>query len=183
MAIHGSLDFYATRIYSWWQNRHFYGSTLDKIKTAILKAPKGKVSLLFSAHGLPRKYYDRGDPYVEDIKAHYHNTVHALLSSVKDLDLYFALSFQSKVGPVEWTKPYTEDMVLELGKKRGGHLLMVPISFTSDHLETLYEMDILYREKALVQGFTSYDRVLPGNSDPAFTESLYRVLSENGLEK
>jgi ferrochelatase len=72
-------------------------------------------------------------------------------------------------------------MLKELGAKHGGELLMVPISFTSDHIETLYEMDVTYREVAARSGFTGYQRVLAANEDAELTECLVDILGAHGF--
>ena len=92
-----------------------------------------------------------------------------------------ALSFQSRVGPVEWVRPYTDETIQTLGPKTRGHLVIVPISFTSDHIETLFEMDRTYRELALASGFASYHRVAPANDDPELAASLFEILVQHGF--
>ena len=82
---------------------------------------------------------------------------------------------------MEWVQPYTEVNIERLGKDRGGHLLMVPISFTSDHIETLYEMDVTYQELALKSGFKSYRRVTAPNEDQDFTKCLESILVDHGF--
>ena len=95
--------------------------------------------------------------------------------------IHWELCYQSRVGPVEWTKPYTDETIYELAKSRGGHLLIYPVSFTSDHIETLYEMDVTYKEQALDEGFQSYYRVSGANKDMNFTHCLVDILQAHGL--
>lgn len=106
-------------------------------------------TLLYSAHNLPASFIDGGDPYLDHIK----NTilrVNARLSdapySVKDLK--WELAFQSRSGPVEWLEPSTNDMIIKMAGEGVRNLLIVPVSFVSDHIETLYEIDILFKELA-----------------------------------
>jgi ferrochelatase len=90
------------------------------------------------------------------------------------------LSYQSRVGPVEWLRPYTEDAIKE-SAAGGGTLLLVPISFVSDHIETLFEMDITYKNLAKESGFKDCLRVAMPNEDRKFGEVLFEILKTWGL--
>jgi len=103
--------------------------------------------LLYSAHSLPQSFIDEGDPYLDHIKA----TIHAVNSSLVtrySLSVKWHLSFQSKTGPVKWLEPSTGETILRLAREGCKNLLVVPVSFVSDHIETLYEIDILYKKLA-----------------------------------
>merc|ERR1719159_1550738 len=104
---------------------------------------KEGVHVLFSAHGVPKSYVDAGDPYQAQIE-------HCVKMIAKRLpeDVEAHLSYQSRVGPVEWLGPATDDKLHELGKLGVRNLVVVPISFVSEHVETLEELDIEYREVA-----------------------------------
>jgi ferrochelatase len=105
--------------------------------------------ILYSAHSLPQSFIDEGDPYLDHIKITIEKVNERLSTPPYNLkDLTWHLSFQSKAGPVKWLEPSTEIAIERLGKGNGKNLLVVPISFVSDHIETLYEIDILYRELA-----------------------------------
>lgn len=184
-SVYGNRDFTSSRIFSWWHNPKYLQlvkEDLNKvIQTAISDGHK-KLNILFSAHGLPVKYYNKGDPYVDEIKAHFDHIKRLCIPDISgDIDHHWSLSFQSRVGPVEWVKPYTEETVIELAKSRGGALIMVPVSFTSDHIETLYEMDVMYKEDTIKAGMDAYYRVLAPNEDPRFTECLADVLYQAGF--
>ncbi|NCS85894.1 MAG: ferrochelatase, partial [Cyanobacteria bacterium] len=88
------------------------------------------------------------------------------------------LAYQSKVGPVEWLKPYTEEALKELGEKNIKNLLVVPISFVSEHIETLQEIDLEYREVAQEAGITNFKRVPALNTHPMFIEALTNLTTE-----
>lgn len=109
--------------------------------------------MLYSAHSLPQSFIDEGDPYLNHIK-----TTIEKVNKRLSLDPYnipgvkSRLSFQSKTGPVKWLGPSTEEAILDLSKGGCRNLLVVPISFVSDHIETLYEIDILYKEFAAKHG-------------------------------
>ena len=82
------------------------------------------------------------------------------------------LAYQSRVGPVEWLKPYTEEALAELGGEGVKELVVVPISFVSEHIETLEEIDIEYRELAHEAGITHFRRVPALDINPAFISGL-----------
>ena len=107
--------------------------------------------MLYSAHSLPQSFIDEGDPYLEHITA----TISAVNSSLvtrHSLLLKWHLSFQSKTGPVKWLEPSTGETIVRLAKEGCKNLFVVPISFVSDHIETLYEIDILYKKLAEKHG-------------------------------
>ena len=92
----------------------------------------------------------------------------------------YTLSFQSKVGPVEWLTPATNVTIPKLAREGVSQLMLVPVSFVSEHSETLYEMDILYRDAAAEAGIAHYRRVPTMNCRPDFIEAL-AVLVERAL--
>ncbi|CAK8723474.1 Ferrochelatase [Candidatus Electrothrix laxa] len=122
------------------------------------------VQLVYSAHSLPKKVIDQGDPYVEELK----RTIAAL---EKQLSREGKLCFQSRSGPVEWLEPGTPDTLKQLAGQGCKNILMVPIAFVSDHIETLYEIDMLYRDQAADLGMRlESSRGL--NDDPQFIKAL-----------
>ncbi len=102
-------------------------------------------TLVYSAHSLPKSMIDQGDPYVD----HLHRTISALeaLTGIRG-----RLCFQSRSGPVEWLEPATDVMLNELASRGEKALLVLPISFVSDHIETLYEIDMLYGDMMAKRG-------------------------------
>ena len=174
------------KIYTWWQNAKYLDYTWNQLREAIDTGleHQDKITVMFSAHGIPQKYYERGDPYVNEIHGHFNELRQrgqAYLAAKGGPDCHWQLTFQSRVGPVEWTKPYTEESIKELGQQRGGTLLMVPVSFTSDHIETLYEMDVTYQDEAKAAGFKNYVRAKAANEDEEFTACLEDILLKNGF--
>ena len=137
--------------------------------SAALKPLAGKARLLFSAHGLPRKIVDAGDPYVWQIERTADAVAEALAAEYPDLD--WIVCYQSRVGPLEWVGPSTED---ELRRAGGDGLAVVvaPIAFVSEHSETLVELDIEYRALAEKAGVTAYVRVPALGDDAAFIGGL-----------
>ena len=87
-------------------------------------------------------------------------------------EVQFHLSFQSRVGPVQWLKPYTETKLIELGEAGVKNLVVVPVSFVSERIETLEEIDMEYRELAKENGITNWRRVSALNTDEGFIEDM-----------
>jgi ferrochelatase len=132
------------------------------------------VHVLFSAHSLPKKFIQEGDPYVDHVMA----TIRAVTARV---DIPWSLSYQSKSGPVAWLEPSTEEMLEKLAAKGVKNLLVVPISFVSDHIETLYEIDMLYKNMAAGLGMR-LERAGSLNLSPAFIAAL-RDIVLNGTKE
>ncbi|KAE9449742.1 hypothetical protein C3L33_18359, partial [Rhododendron williamsianum] len=86
---------------------------------------------------------------------------------------------QSRVGPVEWLKPYTDDTIIELGQKGVKRLLAVPISFVSEHIETLEEIDVEYKELALKSGIQKWGRVPALGCEATFISDLADAVIES----
>ena len=129
---------------------------IEAHKTEIKKKIKNidNFKLIFSAHGLPEKNIKKGDPYQWQVERSVDEIVRSL--NIKDLD--WILSYQSRVGPLKWIGPSTEDIIVE-NSKLGKHIVLVPIAFVSEHSETLVELDIEYKELADKNGCKNYSRV------------------------
>ncbi len=130
--------------------------------------------LIFSAHGLPEKNIKKGDPYQWQVE----QSVKKIVESLNDENLDWILSYQSRVGPLKWIGPSTEDIIIE-NSKIGKHIVLVPIAFVSEHSETLVELDIEYKEIADANGCKNYTRV------PALgiNEDFIRAMSELIIKK
>ena len=124
--------------------------------------------VFFSAHGVPKSYVEEaGDPYQKEIES-----CAELIMKTLGRENPWTLAYQSRVGPVEWLQPYTEEALEELGEKGVKELVVVPISFVSEHIETLEEIDIEYREIATEAGVSNFRRVPALDTDPTFIASL-----------
>ena len=125
-------------------------------KEEIVKKIKNlkKFKLIFSAHGLPEKNIKKGDPYQWQVEQSVNKIVKSL--NIKNLD--WILSYQSRVGPLKWIGPSTDNIIVE-NSKLGKHIVLVPIAFVSEHSETLVELDIEYKELADKNGCKNYTRV------------------------
>jgi ferrochelatase len=126
--------------------------------------------VLFSAHGVPASYIEAGDPYQEQIKECV-SKISAALPGPED-GVKIHLSYQSRVGPIEWLRPYTDDVLPELGAAGVKNLVVVPISFVSEHIETLEEIDIEYRELAEESGISNWRRSPALNTDATFIDDM-----------
>ena len=122
---------------------------------------------LFSAHGLPKKVIAAGDPYQWQVE----ETAAAVVARLAIPDLDWVVCYQSRVGPLEWIGPSTDDEILRAGKE-GRPLVVVPIAFVSEHSETLVELDIEYRHLADENGVPAYLRMGTVSADPAFIGGL-----------
>jgi ferrochelatase len=184
-------------IQSWYDNQLYIDALVDEIKKGIKAFNKGgdevgstlrrgdptrgegEVHVLFSAHSLPVKFIEEGDPYVDQIKG----TINEV---VKKIDIHWSLSYQSKSGPVQWLGPSTDKMIEDLAARGTKNVLVVPISFVSDHIETLYEIDILYKKMAEESGMR-LERVRSLNTSPLFISALQDIvlkgMKEAGWEK
>lgn len=153
----------------WYQRPGYIEAMVDLIRQTLDRLPAPEhVHLLFSAHGVPRSYVEKdGDPYQEQIER-----CVALIVQALNRPNAHTLAYQSRVGPVEWLQPYTEDVIPELGARGVRDLLVIPISFVSEHIETLQEIDIEYRELAHRSGIIHFHRVPALNTHPRFIQDL-----------
>lgn len=143
---------------------------IDEGLAAFPAEERGTVHLLFSAHGTPVKLVEQGDPYAAQIRA----TVDAVMAR-RGHDLPHHLSFQSKVGPVKWLTPDTVTKTMDLGRVGVRALLVVPVSFVTDHIETLHELGMELRHTAAQAGIAHF-QVMPALNDaPGFIEALADV--------
>ncbi|GAB4231912.1 MAG: ferrochelatase [Chlamydiales bacterium] len=132
--------------------------------------------LLFSAHGIPKKFIDTGDVYEQECR----QSFEAIMKGFPGLK--GRLSFQSKFGPGEWLRPYTIDVcerILEWNEGRK-NVVFIPISFTSDHIETLCEIENDYMTVVQEQGLNAY-RVPALNQHPCWIKALREIIQENNL--
>lgn len=146
----------------------FVRALLDGIRPALAAAGEaGRPRLLLSAHGLPKRVVDAGDPYPD----HCRRTVAAVVAALGGEGADGGLCYQSRVGPLEWIGPSTEDEIRRAGADRVP-VVLVPISFVSEHSETLYELDIEYRRLAAEVGVPRFERVAAPGVHPSFIEAL-----------
>lgn len=131
---------------------------------------RGRVPLLFSAHAMPQKVIDRGDPYLSQVLA----TVRGIMQRLPDREWH--LGFQSRSGPVRWTGPEVTTLLDKLAVARHTEVLLVPISFVSDHVETLYEIDIELQAAAYRRGIKHMVRSPSLNDHEDFIGALAQLV-------
>ncbi|MEO1590805.1 MAG: ferrochelatase [Cyanobacteria bacterium J06632_22] len=164
-----------TVIPSWYARPGYVAAMADLIAKEIdqLPNPDG-AHIFFSAHGVPVSYVEEaGDPYQREME-------HCVDLIVKQLNRPngHTLAYQSRVGPIEWLQPYTEDAIEDLAEKKVSDLVVVPISFVSEHIETLQEIDIEYRELAEEVGIQGFHRVPALNTHPGFIQDLAQMVDD-----
>jgi len=160
-------------IRSYYDDPGYIGAMAELIAREIQACPNpAQAHVFFSAHGVPKSYVEEaGDPYQREIEDCARLIMERLEQDLGHANPY-TLAYQSRVGPVEWLKPYTDDALQELGKAGVKDLVVVPISFVSEHIETLEEIDIEYREIATEAGITNFRRVPALDTSPAFIRGL-----------
>ncbi|MEH2162919.1 MAG: ferrochelatase [Nostoc sp.] len=158
-----------TVIPSWYKQPGYLQAMAELIAQELEQYPNpDEVHIFFSAHGVPKSYVEEaGDPYQQEIEE-----CTALILQTLNRPNAHTLAYQSRVGPVEWLQPYTEDALKELGAQGVKDLVVVPISFVSEHIETLQEIDIEYREVAEESGIHNFRRVPAPNTHPVFINAL-----------
>jgi ferrochelatase len=167
-------------ISSWHDHPLYIEALVDVIKKGIESFDGNsddgsEVHVLFSAHSLPQKIIEQGDPYVDHIIA--------TIKRISELiPMRWHLSYQSRSGPVKWLGPSTDTKLSELASEGVRKVLIVPISFVSDHIETLYEIDILYRKLA-GELKINLKRTSSLNTHPVFIEALRELVSNALREK
>ncbi len=160
----------------WYRNDAYINTFAEQIKEAVANFPDpnpSKIHLLFSAHSIPESYVERGDPYLRQTE----ETVQLIAAKLNNI-FPAHLSFQSKVGPVKWLRPSTEEKIRSLHAAGVEQLLMIPISFVSEHIETLYELDIQYKVVADEIGLKAYRRLPAFNTDKRFISALADLVAE-----
>src|SRR5215208_6953982 len=161
----------------WPVHRGFIEAMTETVRDGLSEfnpADRDKAVILFSAHSLPLDVIDRGDSYPQEVGA----SVQKVVEQLRAPNPYL-LAYQSDVGPVRWLGPSTEQVLRRLGARGQRELLVVPIAFTSDHIETLSELDREYGEVAHEVGITQYERAPALNDRPQFMDALADVVREH----
>ena len=151
----------------WYDHPGYVRALVLSARAALEGFPPGITpTILVSAHGLPQHFIDAGDPYCDHIQV----TMRAVLAQLPPLP--HALAYQSRVGPVPWTGPSTGEMIDRLAESGVKSVLVIPISFVSDHVETTYEVDMLYGDQARASGIPDFRRIESLNDAPVFLDAL-----------
>jgi ferrochelatase len=153
----------------------------ERVRAAAATVPHAErptVPVLFSAHSLPESYIRRGDPYLDEIR-----TTVAAVSDRLGLGARARLCFQSKVGRMRWLEPSTERALEAVAREGHRSVVIVPIAFTGEHIETLQEIDILYKEHATRAGITCFARARTVGTHPAFIAALADLAEAAAYER
>jgi len=157
-------------------DKNFINAHTKEIEKKIKKIKNFK--LIFSAHGLPEKNIKNGDPYQWQIEQSVKKIVENL--NVENLD--WILSYQSRVGPLKWIGPSTDQIIIE-NSKIGKHIVLVPIAFVSEHSETLVELDIEYKKLAQDNGCNQYTRVPALGINDDFIKAMSELIIKKNKYK
>jgi ferrochelatase len=150
----------------------FVEAQASLIRPALAEAAKfGRARLLFSAHGLPEKIVAAGDPYQWQVEQTSAAVAATLAKAPEGADLDWKVCYQSRVGPLKWIGPSTEEEIARAGRDRVP-LVVCPIAFVSEHVETLVELDIDFRQRAEAVGVPAYIRVATVGTESSFIEGL-----------
>lgn len=155
----------------WGQEEYVLELWESYLSTALVEAGPG-ARVMFVAHGIPKIYVNRGDDYPDRVRASAEKLAQRLPAGTN-----WCVAYQSKVGPVEWTKPYMED-VLDDWSKSNAPIVMMPLSFVADCLETLYDLDAVAKEMVGARGVKKYVRARVFNDDPKFAAAIMNVWRE-----
>ena len=162
----------------WYHHPGYVEMLTRRVREALGTWPherRGSVVLLFSAHSLPLSFVEAGDPYPAHIAA----TVRAVVERLgQEAPPGRHLAYQSQTGPVRWLEPRTERVLTDLGRAGVRDVLLVPVSFVSDHIETLYEVDQLFAHAAARAGITTFRRIRSLNDDAGFLDALADIAGE-----
>lgn len=158
----------------WYDHPGYLDAMVERITETRRLMPNGDgspVHLLYSAHGLPMSLIYKGDPYQRQIEEQVQRLT-ARLAEWATVPERVSLGYQSRVGRAKWLEPSTESVFHRLGQRGVTRVLVVPLSFVSDHSETLYEIDIQYRQLAIQAGIKTFARMASLNDSPTFIRAL-----------
>ena len=161
-------------VHEWHMNHLFHEAVTERITEAMIpfKENGQKTAVIFSAHSLPLKVMNNNDPYVNQIN----ETIKGVLSVTGELD--WKLGYQSKgLAPGEWLEPTVDSIIESLPGEGYKNVLIVPVVFVSDHVETLYDIDIVYRCQAESLGL-NFQRTKSLNDSSKFIEALSEIVME-----
>ena len=149
----------------------FIESHVSLIKKTLQEVTNKNFKLIFSAHGLPENKIKKGDPYQWQVE----ETVKEIMSKIKNENLDYILSYQSRVGPLKWIGPSTDEVIIKCSKEKKG-IVIVPVAFVSEHSETLVELDIEYKKLAEKNNCSFYKRVPALGIEENFIKGLEELV-------
>jgi len=150
---------------------NFIESHVILIKETLKTLENKNFKLLFSAHGLPKNKIKKGDPYQWQVE----QTVNGIMSKLINENLDFLITYQSRVGPLKWIEPSTDETIIKYSKEKKG-IVIVPVAFVSEHSETLVELDIEYKKLAEKNGCSFYKRIPALGIEENFIKGLAELV-------
>ncbi|CAG7730416.1 unnamed protein product, partial [Allacma fusca] len=161
----------------WGTNKYLVETIAERVRDELKEfdeSVRSRVVILFSAHSLPMKAVNRGDPYPAEVGA----TVQLVMDQLKYCNPY-RLVWQSKVGPVPWLEPSTEEAIKSMSKKGMKNIILVPVAFTNEHIETLHELDIEYAKDLAKEVGANIKRAKSPNDHPLFIKGLAEIVANH----
>lgn len=162
-----TIDYY-------YSDTYYNNAIIERIKEALKGEHPQDYELIFSAHGLPQKIIEKGDMYQKHIRYNVYHARKALMNAGVNFHKTH-LAYQSRLGPLEWIRPYLDDKLKSLSKKK---VILFPIAFTLDNSETEFELEIEYREVAEELGFEEYRVAKAPNAHPEFVKCLTNIYED-----
>jgi len=150
---------------------NFIASHISLINKTLKVIEDNNFKLIFSAHGLPKSKIKKGDPYQWQVE----ETVKKIMSNLENENLNYVISYQSRVGLLKWIEPSTDEVIIKYSKEKKG-IVIVPITFVSEHSETLVELDIEYKKLAEKNGCDFYKRVPALGMEENFIKGLTELV-------
>ena len=157
-------------------HRHpgYIGILADQIRYAReVLSPEKKTGIVFTAHSLPVKYTAAGDPYISQVEG----TVEAVMTDLNH-DMPHYLTYQSQVGPAKWQAPTLEFTAMKLGHEKVKQVVIVPVSFVSENLETLYDLDMVFRKNLEREGVSAIVRTPAAGNDECYSDVLITIIRD-----
>jgi ferrochelatase len=157
----------------YYNHPHYIRALVQRIGTVLRQFPdSSRIHLVFSAHGLPMSLIEKGDPYPKQIEETVRLTCEQGAKEFRGWPRTHLVCYQSRVGPAKWLEPPLTGTIERLGREGVKEVLVVPISFVTEHIETLHEINIEAREEAGKLGIETF-RMMPAVGDsPLFIETL-----------
>ncbi|MBD3796264.1 MAG: ferrochelatase [Campylobacterales bacterium] len=166
-----NIDAQVKKIDAYYNDQYYNQAIYERIMECLNGEDPSEYELVFSAHGLPKKIIEQGDLYQKHIKQ---NVYYARKALVANNVMFHKthLAYQSRLGPLEWIRPYLDDKLKSLTKKK---VIIYPIAFTIDNSETEFELDVEYKEIAEELGFEEYRVAKAPNNHPEFVKCLANI--------
>ena len=165
----------------WWTRMEYIDAVLSQVLEGLSKIAAGEsVHLVFSAHSLPMITVMKGDQYVIEIAATCMRIMERLREKYPSYShVSYTMAWQSKVGPLPWMGPSTSSVIKHLGSKKEKNVLLVPVGFISDHIETLHEIDHQYADEAKKSGILNFLRAPSLNDNPLLINAMVNIFNDH----